>query len=181
MLNLERPFNVGDIITIDGEVEAQVQDISWRTTRAIDGLGKLHCIPNSKATETNLIRVTGGIGETYQMGDNVYVPTVSSPDVVLAALQRALDRVSTLDRGKEPPRAEMREMVLSNGRPFNQYRVTYTTREYGLRWTSKNELWVAIARELEAAGIEFVANLGGTDTKDQNAPRFQGTAPMPAE
>ena len=162
VLNLERPFNVGDIISIDGKHEAQVTDISWRTTRAVDGLNMLHCIPNSKATESNLIRVTGGTGEIYQMQDRVYVDPNSTPEKVIPALERAMKSVDVVDQVILPPRVELRDMVLSAGVPYAQYFLTYCSVDYGNRWNAKNAIWVNASRELEAAGIKFSDTLKPT-------------------
>lgn len=176
VLNLERPFNVGDVIAFEGGEEAVVTDISWRTIRAIDGLGQLHCIPNSKATEANLIRVTGGHDELYQIGDRVYIDPVHPPEVVIPALLKALKSVTYIDWNKEPARAEIREMVLDNGRPYAQYALIYNVSEYGRRWHVKNELWNAVHRELDAVNVP----ISKTDALGSgNKPLIEGQA-MPA-
>lgn len=176
VLNLERPFNVGDVISIDGDVEATVVDISWRTTRALDALGKLHCIPNSKATETNLIRVTGGKGEIYPNADRVYVDLDHSPEIVKQALTKAINSVDTIDFIIDPPRVDLREMVLDNGRAFAQYVLVYCSTEYGKRWQAKNALWCAVHRELEAVGISIstAAPKGGISKEGSELPLTTG-------
>lgn len=155
VLNMERPFNVGDVIKVDDELEGIVTDISWRTTRAVDYDGKLHCIPNAKATESNLVRICKSSGEPYYISENVYVTPKSSPEVVNAALNRAMDSTDGIDRHRSPPTVKMKDMVLSNGVPYLKYRIWYSAAEYGNRHNVQDDLWRAIARELEASGMAF--------------------------
>lgn len=153
ILNLERPFNVGDIIKVGDETEAEVTDISWRTTRAVDADEKLHCIPNAKATEDNIVRICKSTGETYYISENVYVPTSYSPELVNAAILRAIDSVDGMDRKATKNRVEMKKMMVSHGVPYLAYRVWYTALEYRNRHVVRDAMWRAIPRELEADGI----------------------------
>lgn len=155
ILNLERPFNVGDIIKIDDELEGKIVDISWRTTRAVDYDGKLHCIPNAKATENNIVRICAAKGETYYISENVYVSPSFSPIVVSAAINKAMDSVNGMDRSASPPTVKMKKMIVSQGAPFLKYRIWYSAAEYSNRHNVMDDMWREIAIELEAAGVPF--------------------------
>ncbi len=55
-VNIERPFQAGDWITLNSDVEGQVMEINWRATRIRTALNDMIVIPNSviaKAIVTN--------------------------------------------------------------------------------------------------------------------------------
>lgn len=154
VLNLERPFNVDDVITIENDIEARVTDISWRTTRAVDGMGRLHCIPNSKATEASLVRITGGEGEAYEINLKVYIDVNVRPEKVLTALRKGVRSVEGIvQSGTLAPRAHYLEMVHSEGVTAARYMVHYTAKSHTERWVSRDWVWEAIMKELDEAGI----------------------------
>jgi potassium efflux system protein len=57
VLNIERPFNIGDLITYD-KLLGKVVDISWRTTQVQGDNGSLVTIPNSKVSAAQLTNHT---------------------------------------------------------------------------------------------------------------------------
>ena len=60
MLNLERPFKVGDILKIKTGATskwAEVIDISWRTTKVKDATKHIISIPNAVMSESVIERM----------------------------------------------------------------------------------------------------------------------------
>ena len=52
VLNIERPFNVGDWIKIGDIEEGRVEDITWRTTRVRNRFDHLYSVPNANVSES---------------------------------------------------------------------------------------------------------------------------------
>jgi branched-chain amino acid transport system substrate-binding protein len=57
-LTLERPFNSGDWISVDGEDVGQVKTISWRTTRLVSLENTEISIPNDKLAHSSVINMS---------------------------------------------------------------------------------------------------------------------------
>ncbi len=57
-LTMARPIRVGDMITLEGGLQGQVQDIGWRVTRIIEPPNNLIIIPNNKLSEMILVNQT---------------------------------------------------------------------------------------------------------------------------
>ena len=91
MLNLERPFVLNDWVRIN-RVEAQVFDISWRTTRLRTRRGQIVAFANGKVAESEIENLTRA--GFYEATNNLYMDPRCPPDEVLAALKRALASIS---------------------------------------------------------------------------------------
>lgn len=89
VLNIERPFKVGDVIEVEGH-RGRVIDITWRTTR-IQGLdGVLMSVPNGKMSEAQVVNYSAS-GATRDEQE-VFVPARFPPDLAHDAIAAAEDR-----------------------------------------------------------------------------------------
>ena len=54
MLNIERPYHVGDWIILDDALEGKVIETNWRATQILTGNQDVAIIPNSVIAKFNL-------------------------------------------------------------------------------------------------------------------------------
>ena len=102
-IQVERPFRVGDWVTIGG-LEGTVREITWRATRMLTKAGNVVVVPNSvlaKDTITNYSVPTRHMRLQVEVGASYEVP----PNVVKSVIVEALKNASELS-GDRP--AEVR-------------------------------------------------------------------------
>ena len=54
-INIEEPFEVGDVIQLDGSVEGTVTQVNWRATHILTGTDDIAVIPNSVVAKSRII------------------------------------------------------------------------------------------------------------------------------
>jgi len=156
VLNIERPFRIGDWIKI-GDKKGKIIDMTWRTTRLQTIHANVISIPNSTASESLI--------ENYQYPDNtywkelvVYIDPIYSPVRVEKLLRDAI--LSVKDR--------LEPHVMFGG--VNDWAASYTVRlagkDYAKREKYQRDVWNKIWAHLNRAGIEFAI-------KDREQHQFQ--------
>jgi small-conductance mechanosensitive channel/CRP-like cAMP-binding protein len=97
-IQVERPFRVGDWVTVSG-LEGTVREITWRATRMVTKAGNVVVVPNSvmaKDTITNYSVPTRHMRLQVEVGASYEVP----PNVVKAVIVEALKNASELSGDK---------------------------------------------------------------------------------
>jgi len=89
VINMERPFRVGDWIKVGNHDEGVVVDINWRTTRLRRRNGDILSIPNRIVADSDIqnFNYTQGF---YWLWPMVYVDPVYSPEKVQKILLKAV-------------------------------------------------------------------------------------------
>ena len=91
-INLERPFNVGDWVNING-VKGKVADINWRATRLYDAnWDYYHTIPNHTVAGAHIINYHQP-SDLYWAGHVLHLSPDLDPEVMVPMLTTALARV----------------------------------------------------------------------------------------
>ncbi|MFZ4411210.1 MAG: mechanosensitive ion channel family protein, partial [Paracraurococcus sp.] len=90
MLNVERPFAIGDFVRING-LSGEVADISWRTTRLLAGKGHLVSLPNGMVVGAKIENLTRAGHFSADMF--VHVDPAVPPERVIELLGKALETV----------------------------------------------------------------------------------------
>jgi len=96
-INIDRPFGAGDWITLSSDVEGQVIQINWRSTRIKSASNDIIVIPNSvvaKATVTSHRRLSDPRISTIELAVTAIVP-VSQVIALLEAAAAAAPGIST--------------------------------------------------------------------------------------
>jgi potassium-dependent mechanosensitive channel len=152
VLNIERPFQVGDILRLKDDTEAEVMDITWRSIRVRSELGRVYSIPNTIATQSEMIRVTRARGETYWIQETVQVAPSYDPTHVLQLIHKALDSVTSISPEETP------EVRFAGTRgEYAAYHVIFAVPDYNESDVILTEVWQAIWKELHNAGIEIAS------------------------
>ena len=149
VLNIERPFQVGDILRLQDGTEAEVIDITWRSIRVRSELGHVYSIPNSVATEAEMIRVTRAHGETYRMQDTVHVSPAHDPKHVTALIRQALASVGSVS-AMPPPEVRFSG---TGGTQYAAYNVIFSSADYEESYDTLTDVWHAIWQALNEEGI----------------------------
>lgn len=155
VLNLERPFQVGDILRLRDGTEAEVMDITWRSIRVRSGLGRIYSIPNTVATQSEMIRVTRASGEPYKMNLTVYVSPQYNPAQVTALIKGALDSINSFAPSIKPTVRFAGTMLSPGGAPYAAFSVGFGSAEYSQKDSLQAEVWSAIWHALNAEGISM--------------------------
>jgi small-conductance mechanosensitive channel/CRP-like cAMP-binding protein len=54
-INIEQPFEVGDMIQLDGVIEGTVTQVNWRATHILTGMDDIAAIPNSVVAKVRIV------------------------------------------------------------------------------------------------------------------------------
>ncbi|MBF0155621.1 MAG: ABC transporter substrate-binding protein [Magnetococcales bacterium] len=87
VVNIERPFSVGDWVKIGSLDDAQVIDITWRTMRLQTVNGHVISIPNGKASESSVVNYTAA--GHVRIRTVVTVSPTYPPQMILGILEAA--------------------------------------------------------------------------------------------
>lgn len=155
VLNLERPFQVGDILRLRDGTEAEVMDITWRSIRVRSGMGRVYSIPNTVATQSEMIRVTRASGEPYRMSLTVYVSPQYNPAHVTGVIQNVLQSIKSFAPSIKPTVRFGGTMLSPGGAPFAAFSVGFASAEYSQKDSLQAEVWSAIWQALNAEGISM--------------------------
>ena len=158
VLNIERPFKVGDWVQID-ETTGIVTDITWRTMRLLTREGYHISIPNGVVSESLIENYS--TGEMVRFSSEFFVPERFSPDQVdqsiraaesriRDALKRMLKRDDALDDYTwRYDGVKVFELGL-----FHRFRVDYWIDEYNDFEIVREAVYAEVFRQFGIDGIE---------------------------
>jgi small-conductance mechanosensitive channel len=96
-LNIEKPFQIGDEILLEGGAEGQVIEINWRSTHLRNAANDLVIIPNSAIAKMRIQNHSGG-SRCYNGSLTIAVDSRNEPELALETLkQAAMTSPSILD------------------------------------------------------------------------------------
>lgn len=154
ILNIERPFRVGDFIKVNNVV-GQVKDITWRTTRIEASDGQLVSLANSKVSEAlmeNYSQVPHGIvAETH-----FYTSPEGDPEVIVAIINEAVAQSGAIIYKDEPPydpTARFRGVENVNGYWVGHYSVGYRVAILPKKSAAREQLWTYVRQKFLERGI----------------------------
>jgi small-conductance mechanosensitive channel len=155
VLNIERPFRVGDSIKINNIV-GKVIDITWRTTRIESSEGQLVCLANSKVSEAEMQNFTAAPNGFSAEAVFHFNPD-TDPALVLDILKRAVaaSTIITLDDPNGKPSVRFRGIVCNNGYWAAEYAVGYRVKSGGGKAAAKEELWIYVRRQFMEQGLDL--------------------------
>ena len=116
-IQIEKPFRVGDWVTIGGE-DGIVSEITWRATKMRTKSGNFIVVPNStlaKDTIVNYCQPTRSLRLQVEVGASYEVP----PNVVKSVIRESLQNAPMISHEREP------EVLLAD---FGSSAITYRVR-----------------------------------------------------
>jgi len=147
VINMERPFRIGDWIKISTFDEGEVVDINWRATRLRGRNGCILSIPNSIASESSIVNFHYP-DPVYWLWPTVYVHPKHSPVQVKKILMDALLSANQVLKEPEP-------IIFMTG--INEwsasYWVAFCAENYGNKFLILEEVWTRVWFHLNRANI----------------------------
>ncbi len=162
-VGLERPYRAGDLIWVEGEIEGQVVQVTWRSTQIATGQNNIAIVPNSvmaKARIINRSRPTAMRGATLTMLLDPQIP----PETCVAALIAAARSCPML---LHTPAPEAACTGLSGD--GCSYQLSFSVASSSQMTHAQNQLLTEVHRHLSAAGIAL-AFVGQTTKPAPPAP-----------
>jgi small-conductance mechanosensitive channel/ABC-type branched-subunit amino acid transport system substrate-binding protein len=149
MLNMERPFRIGDYLRVGRNV-GQVIDVSWRTTRVRLKAGPVLALPNGRLSDSEIENLSAADKNEANMV--IPVNAAFPPEAVLAAIGEGMKHVTTNHRLKE---IGVRDITRVGDDWIAAYDVRCTVPTYSdirdLRYEAHRLIWLS----LEAAGMKW--------------------------
>jgi small-conductance mechanosensitive channel len=87
-LSIERPFQLGDEILLEGGVEGEVVELNWRATHVRNGTNDIVVIPNSAIAKMRIQNHSSG-SKRHSGSLTVVVDTMNEPEMALELLKQA--------------------------------------------------------------------------------------------
>ncbi|OAN47422.1 ABC transporter substrate-binding protein [Magnetospirillum moscoviense] len=156
VLNMERPFGVGDWVKIGNAEDARITDITWRTTRMQTRSGMTIAIPNAKASESQIINYS--VQGRSRMTIHLFVDPALPTETVRKALYDApLQCPGVL--AEPAPAVYFDGIVSGEGGWLAQYSVQYWIKDYSGKTSVTGRVWDAVYSRLKEAGIALGSSL----------------------
>jgi branched-chain amino acid transport system substrate-binding protein len=149
MLNMERPFRIGDFLRINRNI-GQVIDVSWRTTRIRLNTGPVLALPNGRLSESEIENLSA----SDKNEANLLIPLDAAypPEDVIATIRQAMQQVTVDHRLKD---VGLREVTRVGDEWVATYDVRCTVSSYpdvrDLRYQAHTLIWQALG----AAGMPW--------------------------
>jgi len=148
VINIERPFRIGDWIKVDDFEDAEVVDINWRATRLQTRSQCIVSLPNTVTAESTVLNYYYP-DNLYWLWPTVYIHPKHSPDRVKKILRDAVLSAKSILKYPEP-------IIIFTG--INEwaagYWVAFCSDNYGLKPDLLAEVWECICDHLERAAIQ---------------------------
>jgi small-conductance mechanosensitive channel/CRP-like cAMP-binding protein len=155
VLNIERPYHIGDWIILDDSVQGKVIETNWRATHILTGNQDVAIVPNSIVAKSKLVNCST---PTQIHGASIRVKL--EPSLTPAAGRKLLNEVllgsAHILRTPEPSvtiKDVSAEMI--------DFEVSYSVADVGSVGVAQNELFDQIYRAAGAAGARFSPRLSG--------------------
>ncbi|MGE5506561.1 MAG: ABC transporter substrate-binding protein [Actinomycetota bacterium] len=155
VLNIERPFKVGDFVKIGG-IAGQIKDITWRTVR-IRSNGYMVSLANGKVSEAEVHNYSTAKGA--YTGVIVTAAAKHDPREVVALIRRTLEGVSEIIPGEDPATGGTTDGVEVHLSAVEgntaKYDVRFSIKHMGRMRFAQDEIWNRLWAAFQQAGIEW--------------------------
>src|SRR6202050_761651 len=172
VLNIERPYRVGDWIILDDTVQGTVLETNWRATHILTGNQDVAIIPNSVIAKSRLVNCST---PTTIHGASIRVRLEPSltPAAGCNLLKEVLLASTHILRTPEPTvtiKDLSAEMV--------DFELSYSVADISAVDRAQNELFNRVFQAAAAAGAKFSPRLGSSPS--QTAPAAEEESGIPA-
>ena len=150
VLNVERPFVIGDIVKIGDLPPSKVIDITWRATRLINYQNYVYNVPNTQAAESTIQNFSKH--EPVQDYFSVYIPPSHDPEKICRLITEAIKSCQAVIRIMPVETKFIGEKLLENS-VIMEYWPMYYLEDYHRRVEVRDEVWRSIWQHLTAEGI----------------------------
>ncbi|OAN55942.1 hypothetical protein A6A04_10275 [Paramagnetospirillum marisnigri] len=157
VLNIERPFKVGDFVKIGG-IAGQIKDITWRTVR-IRSNGYMVSLANGKVSEAEVHNYSSAKGA--YTGLIIHADPSHDPVQVVELLKHSLVGVKEFIAGEDPEGGGTTEgaeihfagVECIGGHWVARYNIRFSIKHMGRMRFATDEVWTRIWHAFNEAGI----------------------------
>jgi small-conductance mechanosensitive channel/CRP-like cAMP-binding protein len=159
VLNIERPYRVGDWIILDDSVQGRVIETNWRATHILTGNQDVAIIPNSVIAKSKLVNCSS---PTNIHGASIRVKLEPSltPAAGCNLLKEVLLGTTHILRTPEPS-----VTVKDLSAEMIDFELSYSVADVGAVDKAQNEIFDRVYRAAAAAGAKFAPRLAGSPKK----------------
>lgn len=97
LLNIEKPFSIGDWVKIGSFDKIKIIDITWRSMHVIDRQNNMISIPNGIVAESQIINYSS---RYTRIDQKFYFPLQYTSDVIIILIKNALETIDDINRIK---------------------------------------------------------------------------------
>ena len=155
VLNIERPFRVGDWIIVDGATQGKVIETTWRATHILTGAEDVAIIPNSIIAKSKVVNCSSPT-EIHGASIRVKLEPVLTPAAGCNLLKEVLLGSAHILRTPAPSAT-----VVDLSAEMIEFELSYSVASIAVVDQARDELFNRIHRAVAAAGIRFAPRLAG--------------------
>src|SRR5882762_2983879 len=159
VLNIERPYRVGDWIILDDSVQGKVIETNWRATHILTGNRDVAIIPNSVIAKSKLVNCSTPT-KTHGASIHVKLEPSLTPAAGCNLLKEVLLGSTHILRSPEPS-----VTVKDLSAEMIDFELSFSVADVGSVDQAQNELFDRVYRAAAAAGAKFSPRLAGVARK----------------
>jgi small-conductance mechanosensitive channel/CRP-like cAMP-binding protein len=164
VLNIERPYRVGDWIILDDTVQGKVIETNWRATHILTGHQDVAIIPNSVIAKSKIVNCSTPT-KTHGASIRVKLAPSLTPAAGRKLLREVLLGSAHILRTPEPT-----VTIKDLSAEMIDFELSYSVADVSAVDSAQNELFDRVYRTVTAAGGKFSPRLSsfpnGADPKD---------------
>jgi small-conductance mechanosensitive channel/CRP-like cAMP-binding protein len=163
-VDVERPYKVGDLLWVEGDIEGHVTQVTWRSTHIATGQGNIAVVPNSVMAKARLVNRSLPVPSRFDTIDIKLDPMVSP--------ERCLDVLTTATRAARLPMASPAPTVTCTSLVPDGvcYQITYAVASSDALPAARSEMLTQLHRHLSYVGIGFAGSPGSTQPVSPTPP-----------
>jgi small-conductance mechanosensitive channel/CRP-like cAMP-binding protein len=171
VLNIERPYRVGDWIILDDTLQGKVIETNWRATHILTGNQDVAIIPNSVIAKSKLVNCSAPT-KVHGASIRVRLEPSLTPAAGCELLKEVLLGSTHILRTPEPS-----VTIKDLSAEMIDFELSYSVAEVGAVDRAQNELFNRVYRAAAAAGVRFSPRLGGS--LGETGPKFEEESGIP--
>jgi len=140
VVNIERPFLVGDWIKIGSMDDGEVIDITWRTLRMKTANGRIISVPNAMASESIVINYSRSNARIDYL---IHLSTEHDPQHISDLLNQTLAEVEGINE-LEPASAIFLQVVPVYSELASEFLIRFWVKDYANALGLKVKMWHAV-------------------------------------
>ena len=163
VLNIERPYRVGDWIILDDTLQGKVIETNWRATHILTGNQDVAIVPNSIIAKSKLVNCSTPT-KTHRTSIRVKLEPSLAPAAGCNLLKEVLVGSTQILRTPEPTvtiKDVSAEMI--------DFELFYAVADIGVVDRAQSELFERIYRAVAAAGAQFSPRLSGSSKRSEES------------
>ncbi len=156
VLDLERPYHVGDWVVVDDSVRGTVMETNWRSTHILTTSKDVAVLPNSVIAKAKLVNCSAP-SKVHGATLRVRLEAPRGPAAGCALLQEVLLGSSHILRAPEPT-----VTIEALDADSIEYELLFSVSDVVLLRRAQNEIFDRVFQAAAAVGMKLVPRLGAT-------------------